>query len=200
MDLSFNREKIELATRSGKRTFYLEEHTNEEFDVYLEESSIVLDRAIARLREISDSLSDGNKPDPEELNFLKAAVAETSSALVAKLLHPADEPAALPPVDAKWVRANLSWRMRESIINKQNELDGVETVKDQSFLVETALIKNYYSIKLELNRLNLASQAIRSRLTSDSESSQVLETDNQEQQEYVSIDELETDVDGFARV
>lgn len=200
MELSFNRENLEIQTRSGVRKFYLQEHTNEEFDEYLEKSSIVLDRAIAKLRDMSKEFGKGNPVDPEELHLLKKAVAESSSSLVAELLHPDDQPNPLPPVTAEWVRGNLSWRMRESIINKQNELDGVETVKDQSFLVETALVKNYLSIKIELNRIKLdPSQVIRSQSMTDSENLPGLVIETPEQSEHVSIDELEIDDDGFVQ-
>lgn len=200
MELSFNRENLEIQTRSGVRKFYLQEHTNEEFDEYLEKSSIVLDRAIAKLRDMSKEFGKGNPVDPEELHLLKKAVAESSSSLVAELLHPDDQPNPLPPVTAEWVRGNLSWRMRESIINKQNELDGVETVKDQSFLVETALVKNYLSIKIELNRIKLdPSQVIRSQSMTDSENLPGLVIETPEQSEHVSIDELEIDGDGFVQ-
>lgn len=200
MELSFNRENLEIQTRSGVRRFYLQEHTNEEFDEYLEKSSIVLDRAIAKLRDMSKEFSSGNHVDPEELHLLKKAVAESSSSLVAELLHPDDQPNPLPPVTAEWVRGNLSWRMRESIINKQNELDGVETVKDQSFLVETALVKNYLSIKIELNRIKLdPSQVIRSQSMTDSENLPGLVIETPEQSEHVSIEELEIDEDGFVQ-
>lgn len=200
MELSFNRENLEIQTRSGVRKFYLQEHTNEEFDEYLEKSSIVLDRAIAKLRDMSKEFGKGNPVDPEELHLLKKAVAESSSSLVAELLHPDDQPNPLPPVTAEWVRGNLSWRMRESIINKQNELDGVETVKDQSFLVETALVKNYLSIKIELNRIKLdPSQIIRSQSMTDSENLPGLVIETPEQSEHVSIEELEIDEDGFVQ-
>lgn len=197
MDFSFAEEPVKIKTKDGVREFKLVEHTTDEFELYLESISITFDRAISKLGEVNKQLVAGQKvlgeSDMQEIKDLKEVVAKASSEIVAKLLHPADE---LPKVSSAWVRANLSWKMREQIMDKQNELDGVETVQDQSFLVEKSLMMSYYGLKAEANRIPTPTK---SRSTNEFESSPVSPPEIQQPSDHVSVDDLELDDDGFVQ-
>lgn len=207
MEFSFNQEEVVIKTKQGTRTFRLEEHSNEAFDQYLEQNAILFDRAISKLRDVDRKKSAA---DPDELEAIRMEVTNKSAEMVAQLLIPVDPQT---PIDAAWARQNLSWRMREAIINKQNDLDGVEVVKDQSFLVTRALATNIYSIRMQMNRIQVEPETssqmqadldsnsmtdTKSNSTIESESSQASPPETAEQQEHVSIDDLEIDGDGFA--
>ena len=132
-------EQVTITPPKGgtKRTFLLIEHTGEELDQYIEETSKVYDRAIENLRESQRAINFGHVPDPQEaadlLYKVKEEVAEHSAELIVSLLHPTD---GLVSIDSQWIRKNTTRRTREKILNAQNELDGIETVQDQSFLIE----------------------------------------------------------------
>jgi len=209
MKLEFNFEPVEITPKGSKTSmkFRLEEHTSEEFDVYMERSSLAADRAISELNLVNDKIrsKDYQNLDPEKFKELQAVLEDSSLELVASILIPE---AGGSRVDSAWVKKNLSWPMREAILNKQNELDGVEKVKDQSFLVQKALRANYLYTKqaLEQHRLSVAipdqtpASLLSSLLPNSADSpelEQLMTQEPQEQPEHVSIDELETDEDGL---
>lgn len=134
MFLSHQEEPIEIKTKGGiTRKFKLVEHTCEEIDAYIEATASNYDSAIEEMRLAQRSLEYGKNVDAEVLFAVKQRVAEHSSNIIAELLNDDDGNG---KVTGEWVRKNTTRKMREKILDKQNELDGIETVQDQSFLIE----------------------------------------------------------------
>jgi len=134
MFLSHEEEQVEIKTKSGStRKFKLIEHTGDELDKYIEQTASRYDEAIETMQLAQKKLQYGQKLDSQLLFKIKEEIAEQSADLIASLLHPDD---GLDPVNAAWVRKNTTRRWREKILDRQNELDGLETIKDQAFLIE----------------------------------------------------------------
>lgn len=134
MFLNHNEEPVEIKIKCGStRKFKLVEHTGNELDRYIEKTASKYDEAIEQMRIAQRSIQYGQEIDESVLMKVKDQVAEESASIIAELLIPDD---GNERVDGDWVRRNTTRRMREQILLKQNELDGIETIQEQSFLIE----------------------------------------------------------------
>jgi len=168
MFLNHEEEEVEIKTRHGvTRKFKLVEHTCEELDSYIELTASKYDDAIEQMRIAQRSLQYGQTVDSQILFDVKEQIAEHSADIVANLLKDFDGGG---PVTASWIRKNTTRKMREKIMNKQNEIDGIETVQDQSFLIERGALIAAIQVR----------QASLQKTTQD----------------YVPVDELEAELDG----
>lgn len=168
MFLAHEEEPVEIKTKDGiVRKFKLVEHTGEELDTYIELTASKYDDAIEQMRTAQRALNFGQTVDAQVLFDVKEQIAEHSADIVANLLKDADGGGS---VNASWIRRNTTRKMREKIMNKQNEIDGIETVQDQSFLIERGALIAAIQVR----------QASLQKMT----------------QEHVPIDELEAELDG----
>ena len=168
MFLNHEEELVEIKTKGGiTRKFKLIEHTCEELDAYIELTASKYDEAIEQMRIAQRSLNFGQTVDAKTLFEVKEQIAEHSADIVASLLKDFDGSGS---VTASWIRKNTTRKMREKIMNKQNEIDGIETVQDQSFLIERGALIAAIQVR----------QASLQKTT----------------QEHVPIDELEAELDG----
>lgn len=193
------------------RKFTLMEHTGKELDQYIIDSSEIYDTALEKLRD----LGDNSNLTADVLVQIKNEIAEHSSGLIAKLLLPDGGHS----INAEWVYHNLTRRQRGMILDKQNDLNGIETVKDQGFLIERLALTNSLAIRREAKRLNsipasptgqddltllenlkeqLAPSIPGSESSPESEVNYRIET--VEPSNHVGIDELEPDEDGLVQL
>ena len=205
MLLEIGQEPITWQSRdkTQKRSFILVEHTSEELESYQEKQATKYDSALELLRKTSIDLQYGRVDQShgdqvlDSLRSIKDHVAENSASLIAELLHPTDGES---PVDERWVRRNMTRRQREQILDKQDELDGVERIKEQSFLIERSITLTIVQVTQAIaqqaqKNLTPPTLALASSIQEYESLRESLQENQQE--DHVPIDELETMPDGM---